>query len=106
MDQNKIQNIMHNLMYELDIADCFKRTIKKLVEQHWPKRSVIYRFICNIVDGSKVVDENKLFYVVHWNTECCRSLMDKIQATTLVTTKRRWAHTTKGAPMVEVKVYK
>lgn len=32
--------------------------------------------------------------------------MDKIQATTLVTTKRGWAHTMMGAPMVEVKVYK
>ena len=51
-------------------------------------------------------DENKCFYVVHWDIERCRALMDKVQATTLVTTRRRWINTTTEAPMVEVKIYK
>ena len=106
MEQFKIENIMHNLMNNLEIDGCFKETIQKLVEQYWPRQSVIFRYICNIVNGSKIVDENKHFHVCHWNTELCRQLMDRVQSTTLITKAKRWKHTITGAPIIEARIYK
>ena len=65
MEPFEIENITHNLMYDLEIDGCFKETIQKLVEQYWPRRSVIFRYICNVANGSKIVDENKNFYICH-----------------------------------------
>ena len=106
MEQFKIENITHNLMSNLEIDGCFKETIQKLAEQYWPRQSVIFRYICNIANGSKIVDENKNFYFCHWNTELCRQLMDRVQSTTLITTTKRWKYTIIGAPMIEARIYK
>ena len=106
MERFKIKNITHNLMNNSEIDGCFKETIQKLVEQYWPRRSVIFRYICNVANGSKIVDENKNFYIFHQNTELCRQLMDRVQSTTLITTTKRWKHTITRAPMIEVKIYK
>ena len=106
MELFEIENITHNLMYDLEIDDCFKETIQKLVEQYWPRRTVIFRYICNIANGSKNVDENKNIYVCHWNTELCRQLVNRVQSTTLIITTKRWKHTITGAPMIEARIYK
>ena len=106
MERFEIENIMHNLMYNLEIDGCFKETIQKLVEQYWPRRSVLFRYTCNIANGSKIVNENKNFHVCHWNTEFCRQLMDRVQSTTLITTTKRWKHTITRATMIEARIYK
>ena len=93
-------------MYDLEIDGCLKQTIQKLVEQYLPRRSIIFRYICNVANGSKIVDENKNVYVCHWNTELCRQLMDRVQSTTLITTTKRWKYTIMGAPMIEARIYK
>ena len=57
MDNNEIENITSNLIYELDIEKCFRPQIKGLVKNIWPRRNCTYRHICNIVNGSKVWKE-------------------------------------------------
>ena len=44
MDNNEIENITSNLIYELDIdiEECFRPQIKGLVKNNWPKRNCIY----------------------------------------------------------------
>ena len=59
----EVANITHNLMHKFEIDVSFKETIKKLVEQHWPRRGIIYRYICNIVAGSSIIDEMKNYYI-------------------------------------------
>lgn len=54
MDNNEIENITSNLIYELDIEKCFRPQIKGLVKYIWPRKNCTYRHICNIVNGSKV----------------------------------------------------
>ena len=56
--------------------------------------------------GSKVVDKNKVFYIVHWDVELCRALMDKIMNTTLVKRRRTFEDACNGKTMTEVQVYK
>ena len=55
--------------------------------------------------GSKVVDENKDFYIVHWDLELCRGLMNKVQDTTLVK-RRTFENSCNGRTMIEVQVCK
>ena len=66
-----MSNITYNLMHEFEIDHNFEETIKKLVEQYWPRRGVIYRYICNIVTGSSIIDETPDYYIVRWNIEQC-----------------------------------
>ena len=106
MDAKKARRIVDNLMYELEIHNVYQETIKKLVSQHWPKCSCIYRYICNIAKGSKIVDETRNWYIVHWNQQQCKTLMKGIANTTVIQTQRRWRHPVMEDLMLEVKVYK
>ena len=63
MDNKQVINIAHNLMYELNIEEQFQSIIEGPVHQHWPWHGVIYKFLCNIVSGSMVVEKNKNYYV-------------------------------------------
>ena len=76
-------------MYELNIEEEFKSIIERLVWQHWPQRGVIYRFLCNIVPGSRIVDKNKNYYKVQWHEERCRALITKVTNNTLMQQQRR-----------------
>ena len=98
-------NITHNLMHEFEIDLSFKETIKKLVEQHWPRRGIIYRYICNIVVGSSIIDENKDYYIVKWDIKKCRRLMNAVMANTLCTSVRSFKDV-QGNTIFQVKVYK
>ena len=53
-----------------------------------------------------MVDKNKVFYIVHWDVELCRALMDKIMNTTLVKRRRTFEVACNGKTMTEVQVYK
>ena len=101
----EVDNITHNLMHEFEIDVSFKETIKKLVEQHWPQRGIIYRYICNIVVGSSIIDENKHYYIVRWNIEQCRRLMNAVMSNTLCTRLRSFKDV-HGNTIFQVKVYK
>ena len=106
MDNNQVINIAHNLMYEFNVEKQFKPVIEGLVCQHWPRRIVIYRFLCNIVSGSKVVDKNRNYYEVQWHEETCRKLMTKVTSNTLVQQQRRLRDVITNEQIVEVKVWK
>ena len=101
----EIVNITHNLMHEFEIDESFKDTIKKLVEQHWPRRGVLYRYICNILSGSTIMDETKDYYIVQWNIEQCRKLMNAVMSNTLCTRIRSFKDV-QGNTIFQVKVYK
>ena len=60
MDNNQVINIAHNLKYELNIEEQFQSIIEGPVHQHWLWHGVIYKFLCNIVPGSMVVDKKKI----------------------------------------------
>ena len=65
MEKNwEITNITHNLMHKFEVDVTFKETIKKLVEQYWSRRGIIYRYICNIMVGSSIIDETQDYYIV------------------------------------------
>ena len=106
MDAKEARRIADNLMYELEIHNVYQETIEKLVSQHWPKRSCIYRYICNIVKGSKIVDKTRNWYIVHWNQRQCETLMKDIANTTVIQIQRRWRHPVMEDLMLELKVYK
>ena len=106
MDNNQVSNIAHNLMYKLNVEERFKSEIERLVCLHWPQRGVIYRFLCNIVPGSKVVDKNENYYIVQWHEETCRKLMTKVTSNTLVQQQRRLRDVITNEQIVEVKVWK
>ena len=106
MDSNQVRNIASNLMFELDIHCVYRETVEKLVDQHWLKQNCICRYICNIVKGSKIVDETRNWYIVHWNQRQCETLMEKISKTTLINVQKRWRHPVTEDIMLEVKVYK
>ena len=106
MDNNQVINMAHNLMYELNIEEQFKSVIEGLVRQHWPRRGVIFRFSCNIVPGSEVVDKNKNYYVVQCFEETCKKLMTKVTSNTLVQQQRRLRDAITNKRIVEVRVWK
>ena len=101
----EMSNIIYNLMHEFEIDHSFEGTIKKLVEQHWPRRGVIYRYICNIVAGSSIIDETPDYYIVRWNIEQCQSLMNTVITNTLCTRIRSFKDV-QGNTIFQVKVYK
>ena len=101
----EITNITHNLMHEFEIDPSFKETIKKLVKQHWPRRGVIYRYICNIVSGSSIIDKIKDYYIVRWNIDQCRRLMNAVMSNSLCTRIRSFKDV-QGNTIFQVKVYK
>ena len=63
MDSNQVSNITYNIMMQHDIDKCFKWQIETLVRHHWPQREQIYRYLCNIAPGSRVIDENKHYCI-------------------------------------------
>ena len=89
MDSNQVRNIASNLMFKLDIHCVYRETMEKLVDQHCLKQNCIYRCICNIVKGSKIVDKTRNWYTVHWNQRLCERLMKKISKTTLINVQKR-----------------
>ena len=101
----EIINITHNLMMEYEIDESFKETIKKLVGQHWSRRSIIYRYICNIVAGSSIIEETKNYYIVRWNIEQYRRLMNAVMSNTSGTRIRSFKNV-QGNTIFQVKVYK
>ena len=106
MDNNQVINIAHNLMYELNIEEQFKSITEELVRQHWPRRGVIYRFLCNIVPGSTVVDETKNYYVVQWHKERCRAFMGKVANSNLLQEQRKLRDSFTNEQILEMKVWK
>lgn len=106
MDRNQIHNIAYNIMVEYNIDNNFKWQIERLVQQHWPKKVIIYRYICNIAPGSRVVYDCKNYYIVQWNKETARTLMDSVSKSMLVQRIRTLENATKEEPILEIKVWK
>lgn len=106
MNQNEIECITTSLMYELDISYLYKRNIEKLVEQHWPKKGIIYRFICHVVEGATAIDETKHYYVVIFNDNKCQRLMEQIEKQTLIQREKLWINLITGSPMMQMKIWK
>ena len=106
MDQNQIECIGASLIYDLDISYLYKRNIGKLVEQQWPKKGIIYRFICHVVERATVIDETKHYYVVIFNGNKCRRLMEKIEKQTLIQRQKLWINLITGSPMMQIKIWK
>ena len=106
MDNNQVINIVSNCMYELNIEEELKSIIDGLVRQHWPRRGVIYRFLCNMVPGSRIVDKNNNYYIVQWHEERCRALMTKVTNNTLVQQRRRLRDAFTNELIIKVKVWK
>ena len=48
------------------------------MQRHWPRKSQIYRYLCDIAPGSIVIDENRHYCVVQWGDEIARELMDNV----------------------------
>ena len=106
MEKNwEITNITHNLMHEFEVDVSFKETIKKFVEQHWPRKGIIYRYICNIVVGSSIIDKTKDYYIVRWNMNHCRRLMNAVMSNTLCARLKSFKDV-HGNTIFQVKVYK
>ena len=106
MEHNHIKNITSNFIYELGIEETFRSIIEELVRQHWPRRGIILRYLWNIVPGSRIVFENKNYYVVQWHEERCRMLMDKVANTTLLQEQRRLRDSLTNEGVLEMKVWK
>ena len=106
MDCSQIHNIAYNILVEYNIDNSFKWQIETLVQQHWPKMGIIYRYICNIVPGSRVVYDCKNYYIVQWNKETARTLMDSVSKNMLVQIIKTLENATTEEPILEVKVWK
>ena len=106
MDNMQIKNITQNLMYKLETDESLRRYVKGLVKNHWPRRGQIYGYLCNTLKGSIIVYENKHYYIVHWDIEQCRTLMNKISKTTLVQRRRTFENAVNGRTIIEAKVFK
>ena len=106
MEHNHIKNITSNFIYELGIEETLRSIIEELVRQHWPRRGIILRYLCNIVPGSRIVFENNNYYVVQWHEERCRMLMDNVVNTTLLQEQRRLRDSLTNERILEMKVWK
>ena len=106
MDSNQVNNITDNIMLQYNIDKCFKWQIETLVPRHWPRRVQIYRYLCNIAPGSRVVDENEQYYVVQWEDEIATELMDNVSKEMFVQRLRILENYITQNKMFEVKVWK
>ena len=84
----------------------FETEIQRLVKQHWAKRGVLYRYLCDIVRGSQVVAENKNQYIVQWHEETCRKLMTLVTANALMKQGRRLRDAFTKERIIEMQVQK
>ena len=76
------------------------------MQRHWPRKSQIYRYLCDIAPGSIVIDENRHYYVVQWEDEIARELMDNVSKEMFAQKLEVLENCITGNKIFEVKIWK